>query len=169
MGWSRHWESGRHNYITNALTDSKQGVGIESGWLACTQWHTWAPMFACNNAKGVEQTWGVRWTCIHVLMHVHILIKVREHKWGDWDTNTLPYRCFQVSIKLCTGYWTDMGSQVDINSCTDACTHSNQDMCPEVGWLWQTHNATQRYLCFYQTMHRERSRHGESDGHVYMY
>ena len=46
-----------------------------------------------------------------------------------------------------------MGSPVDINSCTDACTHSNQGMCPEVGWLWQPHNAPQGHPCFHQTMH----------------
>ena len=37
----------------------------------------------------------------------------------------------------------DMGSQVDINSCTDACTHFNQGVWPEVGWLGHTHHDTQ--------------------------
>ena len=44
----------------------------------------------------------------------------------------------------------DMGSQVDIYSHTDACIHSNQGVWPEVGWLGQTHNATQRHPCFHQ-------------------
>ena len=43
-------------------------------------------MFACNYAKGVEQTWVVTWICINVLMHVHILIKVWDQQQGDWDT-----------------------------------------------------------------------------------
>ena len=48
-------------------------------------------------------------------IHIHILNNVWEQKWDDWDTNTLPYRGTQVSIKLCIGGWADMGSQVDIN------------------------------------------------------
>ena len=87
-------------------------------------------------------------------MHVHILNKVWEQKWGDLDTNSLPYRGTQISIKLCTGGGADMGSHVDMYTCTDACVHSNQGMCPEVGWLWQPHNAAQRHPCFHQTMHR---------------
>ena len=64
-------------------------------------------------------------------MHVHILNKVWQQKWDDWDTNTLPYRGTQVSIKLCIGSGPDISSQVDINSCTDACTHSKQGgLCP---------------------------------------
>ena len=48
-------------------------------------------------------------------MHVHILTKVCDQKQGD-----------QVSIKLCIGGGAYRGSKVDINSCTDACKHSNQ-------------------------------------------
>ena len=66
-------------------------------------------------------------------MHVHILNEVWEHKQGDWDTNTLPYRDTQLSIKLCIGGGPDMGSQVDINSCTDACTHSKIGVGPQAG------------------------------------
>ena len=72
-----------------------------------------------------------------------------EQKWGGRDTNTLPHRDTHVSIKLCIGGGADMGSQVDINSCTDACTHSNQGVWPEVGWLGQTHNATERHPYFH--------------------
>ena len=66
-------------------------------------------------------------------MHVHIPNKVWEQKSGDWDTNTLPYRATQISMKLCVGDGADMGSQMDINSCTDACTHSKQGVGPEAG------------------------------------
>ena len=41
--------------------------------------HMWPHTFVCNYAKGwggMEQRWVVRWTCIHVLVHVHILTKV---------------------------------------------------------------------------------------------
>ena len=33
-------------------------------------------VFACNYVKGVEQTQGVRWTCIHALMLVDILMYI---------------------------------------------------------------------------------------------
>ena len=39
-------------------------------------------MFPCNYAKGVEHTSEVRWTCIHVLMHIHILNKCGTQKCG---------------------------------------------------------------------------------------
>ena len=49
-----------------------------------------------------------------------------------WDTNTLTYRGTQLSIKLCIGDGADMDSQMNINSCTDACAHSNQGVGPEM-------------------------------------
>ena len=51
-----------------------------------------------------------------------------EQKKGNWDTNTLTYRGTQVSIKLCIVGGVARSSHVDINSCTDACTHSKQGM-----------------------------------------
>ena len=63
-------------------------------------------------------------------MNVNSPNQVWEQKWGDWDTKTLPYRGTQVSIKLCIGGGADMGSQVDINLCTDACIHPTQGMGP---------------------------------------
>ena len=73
------------NTCTDAYTHSNQGVGPEVGMTAT---HTGAPMFPCNYAKGVEQTWGVRWILIHVLMHVHMLKKEWGYKWVDWNTHT---------------------------------------------------------------------------------
>ena len=140
--------------------------GLTGTYTLC---HTWEPTFPCNYAKGMHKNLEPLLTYILVLMNVHILNEVLEQKWGDWDTYTVPYRSTQLSIKLCIGSGADRGSQVDINSCTDACIHSSQGMCPEVGWLWQTHNATQRYPCFHQTVHRVWSRHGQSGGHKFMY
>ena len=45
-----------------------------------------ADMFTHNYTKEVEQTWGVRWECIHVLIHEHILAKIWDQKRGDWNT-----------------------------------------------------------------------------------
>ena len=77
------------NTCTDANTYAKQGVGLEGD----IDWnkHTVTPMFACNCAKGVHQTWGVRWTCIHVLMHVHNSnLQVWKHRQGlpDLDAHT---------------------------------------------------------------------------------
>ena len=66
-------------------------------------------------------------------MHVHIQNKMGEQKSGDWGTNTLTYRGTQLSIKVCIWGGADMDSQVDINSCTDACTPTNQGVGPEAG------------------------------------
>ena len=71
------------NTCTDSYTHSKQGVKTEMGDTHThKQCHTGAPIIPCNYPKGMELTWGIRWTCIHVLMHVHILTKVWEQNWG---------------------------------------------------------------------------------------
>ena len=97
-----------------------------------THCHTGAPRFPSNYTEELDQMRTVRWILIHVLMHVYILNKVWEQKWGDWDTNTLPYRGTQLDIKVCIVAGPDEDSQVDINSCTDACTHSKQGVGTEI-------------------------------------
>ena len=39
-----------------------------------------------------------------------------------------------------------MGSQVDINTCTNACTHAKEGVGLEMGWLEHTHIGTQVYM-----------------------
>ena len=73
---------------------------------------------------------GVRWTCIHVLMHVHILIKVWDQKQDDWDTHTHTGTP-RFSCKLFKLDEGDMRSQVDMYTCTDACTNFNQVVGPQ--------------------------------------
>ena len=71
-----------------------------------------------NYAKDVEQMWGVRWACTHLVTNVYILTKIWDQKRGDWDMpagHTWEHICMQ----LCKG-----GSQVDMHTCTDACTYS---------------------------------------------
>ena len=69
---------------------------------------------------------GSQMDIIHELMHVHILNRLWHHRQGDLDTHTVTHRGTQVSMKLCIGVGPDMASQVDINTCTDAYTHSKQ-------------------------------------------
>ena len=58
--------------------------------------HLWSelppPIRAPTSDWWLEQTCKVRYTCIHVLMHVHMLTKVWEQRWDHWDTTTVPHR-----------------------------------------------------------------------------
>ena len=53
--------------------------------------------------------------------------------------HTVPHRGTISTCRGVNGHKADMGSQVDISTCTDACTHSNQGVGPEVGLLEHTH------------------------------
>ena len=68
---------------TDTCTHSTQSVGPEKRYLAyacgATQGH---PCLHVTMQRGWSRCRGVRWTSIHVLMHVHILIKVCMQK-GD--------------------------------------------------------------------------------------
>ena len=128
-----------------------------------------ASRFPYNYSKGVKQTWQIRWTYKQELMHVHILIKMWDHKQGDWDTHTVPHMGSPVSMELSIGGLANMGSQVDINTCTDACTHSKQGVWTEIKWLGHKHTAIQGHPGFHQTMHRGCSRQRQSGGHKFMY
>ena len=75
-------------------------------------------------------------------MHVHILNKVWDHKPGDWGT----HRGSQLSMLLSIGGWANMQCKVAINTCTDACTHSNQGMGTEMRWLGHQHQVANK-LC----------------------
>ena len=72
---------------------------------------------------------------IHTVIHVHTLTKVWSWNRGHCDTvlhrGTHVYRLMQRARA-------DMGSQGHMHTCTDACTHSNQDVGPEKPWLGHT-------------------------------
>ena len=77
-------------------------------------------------------------------MHVHILIIVWHHKQADYNTHTHAHIATQghpdVHITIPKSE-ADMVSQVDMYTCTDACTHFNQGVGPMVG-DWDTHTHT---------------------------
>ena len=83
---------------------------------------------ACSNAKGLEQTLVAMWTCKHELKHVHILTKVWAQMRGDWDMHMGPLMGAHVCMQLCKGSGRDVRSWVDMHTCSDACTHSKQDV-----------------------------------------
>ena len=83
-------------------------------------------ILACNCAKGVQHTWGVTWTCIHIPIHVHILTKVRDPMRGGWDTQLGPYRSAHVYKQLSKGGRVGVECQMDMHTCTNACSHATQ-------------------------------------------
>ena len=52
-----------------------------------------------------------------------------------------------------------ISSQVDINSCTDACTHSKEGVATKIRWLGHTCSDTQGHSTFHVTIHRGWTRH----------
>ena len=58
-----------------------------------------------------------------------------------------------------------MGRHVDINTCTDAYTHSKQSVGTEMRLLGHKHTDMEGHPGFHQTMHRGWNRHGQSGGH----
>ena len=82
--------------FTDACAHSNHDGGPGKGWLGNTEVCTGSPVFPCNNAKAVEQTWDVRCTCIHLLIHVNILTKVwGQKRWlGHTHSATHGHSCF---------------------------------------------------------------------------
>ena len=130
--------------------------------MCVTKWHT----FVHNYAKGMEYTWGVRWTCINIMMHVHILTKVWDYMRGDWNIHIGPYWGMYLHT-MCKGGGADLGSQVDMHTHTNECTHSYQGVRPDEWWLGHTCGPKKRHTYFCATVQSGWSRHGESVGHAY--
>ena len=75
-------------------------------------------------------------------MHIHILTKVWYQKWADWYAHCatqgeLMFLCNYPKVGQAK-----MGSQMYINTCTDAYTHSKQGVGTEMGDI-HTNSATQ--------------------------
>ena len=131
------------NICPDANTYGKEGVGLEVGWLeqtySATQWcpclHVTIPRGRADMESQVDMyTWSD--ACTHFNQGV-------GPKTGEWNTVTVTHMSTQeVSMKLSIGGWANMGSWVDISTCTDAYTHSKEGVGPEVDWLEHTHCAT---------------------------
>ena len=61
-----------HIHLWTKVWEKVRGAGI------CTQGNTGLHIIAHNYATGKAADMGVRWTCIHVMMHVHLLTKVYD-------------------------------------------------------------------------------------------
>ena len=48
-------------------------------------------------------------------------------------TETFTWCHLHIHMQLCKGGGADVGSQVDMHICTDACTHSNQGVGTDEG------------------------------------
>ena len=68
--------------------------------------------------------------------------------------HTMPHSNIHVSMSLCTGDGAEFRTQVGINTCTDAYTHSIQNERTDMRLMGQKPTATQGNPCFCVTMHR---------------
>ena len=98
--------------------------------------------------------------CTHSKQGVGTEIRWLGHK------HTTIHGC-QSSIKLCIRGVPHISSQVDINSCTDQCTHSKQGVGPQPGWMGHRQSDTQEHPTFHVTIHRGWTRHRASKVDIY--
>ena len=70
-----------HVYLLTKVWDR---LGVAGTYA---QGYTEVHTFVLSYAKGSGKTWGVRWTHILVLKHVHIIPKVWNQPRGGWDTH----------------------------------------------------------------------------------
>ena len=62
-------------YTHTYTTHSNQGLGLQRGRMGThIQGQIAANSFCMQVCKGMDHMWEVRWPCINVPMHVHILI-----------------------------------------------------------------------------------------------
>ena len=88
---------------------------------------------------------------------------------SEGDKFTMPQRGPHVSINVFKGDGADMESQWDINSCTDAWTHCNQVVGPQVEWLEHAPSTTQKNPSFHISMVMGWTTHEESGREKYIY
>ena len=72
-GVEQMWESPGHAYTYSCIYTFLPRCGTRRGVTAAHMKTIQGCPFAHYYAKGVEQRWGVRWTCIRILIHVHTL------------------------------------------------------------------------------------------------
>ena len=95
--------------------------------------------------------WGVRMTCILPLMLVHILTKVCNKIWGA-GTCTQRHTGVHIFYAAISSHGEDMGSQVNMHTCTDVWKHYNQSVGIDNGCLGYADGATQGCTGFYTAM-----------------
>ena len=88
--------------------------------------------------------------CIHVLMHVHSLIKVLDHKRGGLDTHG-GNRVIHICVQLSNVCGADVGSRVDMHIFTYICTYSTPSVGPERRYLAYACGATQGHPSLHVT------------------
>ena len=143
----------------------------EEEWLRyrhiITQGHQ---CFLCNCSKGMEWTLGIRCTCIHVLICVHILTRV----WDQKRVTVTHMQCHTWTVTFshtCKRHGIDMGSHVNMHTSTDAYTHSKQGVGSEEVWLGHTHTQFHSWEPLFASNYAKvvQQTWGESVAHVYMY
>ena len=84
---------------------------------------------------------------------------------GRWlDINTCTDACTHSKQGV-----NDMVNKVDMHTHTDTCTHSTQSVGPEKRYLAYACGATQGHPCLHVLCKGDAADVGESGGHAYMY
>ena len=101
--WEDKWSQVDMPTCTDACAHSSQCVGPDEGWLGNACWTTQRNKCLYRNMQRGDHMWGARWTCAHVLMHVHILTKIWDCKRGVWHMHEGPERRAHACTQLCKG------------------------------------------------------------------
>ena len=106
--------------------------------------------------------WRVRWTGIHVLMHVHILTKVWEMRY-DWQNCMWLHTFLHNNAKRVEQTW--------VVRCTwiNAYTPSDQSVGQDEGLLGNAHRVTERCKSLYATVWKFGADLGWLGDHAYTY
>ena len=74
------------------------------------------------------------------------------------------YKSTHLHATMQRGWGAEVGSQVDVHTCTNACTYSSQVVKLEEGRLGHAHRAIQEHMFAWNY-----GKGGESGGHAYVY
>ena len=129
------------NLYTDACTHSKQGVGSEMSWLG----HKHTAMQGHSTWHQSMHRGCTRWGHSGVHKYMYWCMYTFETRCGNRNvvtgtSNTLIYRGItDFHQTMHADLEPDMGSQVHLNACTNACTHSKQGVETQIRWLGHKH------------------------------
>ena len=144
--WPLPWEWGKHTHIHRCKYTFPSRCG--------SRWERWDPY--TGNTHFCITMWrsgadmGMRWTCIHALIHVSLMMKVLDRS-EVVGTHTRIQSAHMFAHKCVNGCGTDMKSHMDMHTCTDAFAPLVKAFGPDEGWLRHAHWATQGSKCILQT------------------
>ena len=123
---------------TNACAQSNQGVGLQEGWLG----HTWGQQGHTDLCGTIKCVWSRRGKqgghayCTAIYTHSTQSVGPEKRYLAYASGATQGHPCLHVTnsskqfcMPLCKGSGPNVGSQVGMHKCLDACTYSNKSFC----------------------------------------